>query len=388
MQREGRRLGRFWPTRLAAGVLALALPALAACQAMPINTPTGAPAAGASTEIAGTAETAGTAQALDLHGIHDYLVGRIDALAASTAALQTAADRYYELAAAANFDYAALWADQQPAVVEALTAARGAWKEASPQYEQMEGIVAGTPALAAFDVILDAGASGADDPANAAPIDLHLPDGRTLEKPGNLFGVTESTLWGTFAAYTAQGVTADWDGDGAIGFGETLPDADVLKAGADALAEQVGALADAAATWEPTLSDAFTALVVMTPTMNEYFASWRDSRFVSGDGSTQRDFVAISRLADMQDILAGLQVVYAQVQPLAGAIDAAVADQAGTGLADLRAFVADVYAQEQAGRKFTPEEAEMLGAEAQNRATAVTGQFSQLAALLAVPLAE
>jgi hypothetical protein len=353
---------------------------LAGCQAAPAGQNPPATAA--------EQAQAGAPAAADLSGIHAYLVERIDALAASTAALETAANRYYELAAAEEFDYAALWQEQQPAVIETLEAARAAWKKASPQYEQMEGIVAGTPALAAFDVILDAGASGADDPQNAAPIDLHLPDGRTLEKPGNLFGVTESALWGAFADYAAPGVTADWDGDGAVAFGETLPDANVLKAGAEALDAQVLALAEAAAAWEPSLSDAFTALVVMTPTMSEYFASWRDSRFVAGDASTQRDFVAISRLADMQDILGGLEVVYAQVQPLAAAVDAAQAEQAAAGLADLRAYVAGIYAEEQGGRRFTPEEADLLGAEAQNRATAIAGQITQLAALLAVPVAE
>jgi hypothetical protein len=374
MQERQLRFARAGLHKLIAGTLILATLTLAGCQSI--------------TPAAPPAETAAAAPAADLSGIHSYLGERIRALQASTAALEQAADRYYELAAAKEFDYAALWQEEPEAVVATLTAARDAWKQASPQYEQMEGIVAGTPALAAFDVILDAGASAADDPQNAAPIDLQLPDGRTLEKPGNLFGVTESTLWGTFPAFVAPDVTADWDGDGAITFGETLPDANVLKAGAAALDQQVAALGEAAAAWEPTLSDAFTALVVMTPTMSEYFGSWRDSRFVSGDASTQRDFVAISRLADMNDILGGLQVVYAQVQPLAAGSDPAQAEQVTTGLADLRAFVADIYAQEQGGRQFTPEEADLLGAEAQNRATAVTGQITQLAALLAVPLAE
>jgi hypothetical protein len=207
-------------------------------------------------------------------------------------------------------------------------------------------------------------------------------------RPGNLFGVTESTLWGAYTAYAAPGVTADWDGDGAITFGETLPDADVLKAGADALDEQARALAAAAANWQPTLADAFTALVVMTPTMSEYFASWRDSRFVSGEASTQRDFVAISRLADMQDILGGLQLVYAEVQPVAAGVDPAGAEQVAAGIADLRAFVAGIYAQEQGGKRFAPEEADLLGEEAQNRATAITGRLSQLVAQLGITIAE
>lgn len=331
---------------------------------------------------------AAPADSPDLSGIRQYLLDRTQALKQSTGALKQETDRYYALASAAEFDYPRLWQEQQPAVIETLNAARAAWKVASPLYEQMEAVVAGTPALASYDVILDAGASGEEDPTNAAPIDLHLPDGRTLARPGNLFGVTESTLWGAFPAYAAQDVTADWDGDGAISFGETLPDANVLKAGADALDEQAGALAQTAANWQPTVPDAFNALVVMTPTMSEYFASWRDSRFVSGDASTQRDFVAISRLADMQDILGGLELVYAQVQPLAATANADQAAQVAAGLTDLRTFVAGVYADEQGGKRFSPEEADLLGEEAQNRATAVTGHISQLVAQLGITLPE
>ena len=43
-----------------------------------------------------------------------------------------------------------------------------------------------------------------------------------------------------------------------------------------------GKLASAAKAWKPTPSDAFTAVVVMVPTMNEYFGQWKVSRFVLG----------------------------------------------------------------------------------------------------------
>ncbi|MFN2165072.1 MAG: imelysin family protein, partial [Anaerolineae bacterium] len=251
------------------------------------------------------AEPAPAKPAADLDGIKTYLIDQATALKAGSGTLKAQTDRYYALAEAHGFDYARLWQDQQDQVTAVIEAARDAWIQASPLYEKMEGIVAGTPELARYDVILDAGASGDDDPANAVPFDLSLPDGRVLSQPGNLFGVTESTLWGTYPAYTA-GIDADWDGDGSLAFGETLPDAGVLKAGADALDSYAGELLSSAQAWTPTPSEAFSALAVMVPTMSEYFASWRDSRFVAGSESSQRDFVAISRLADMDDILGGL----------------------------------------------------------------------------------
>ncbi len=93
-------------------------------------------------------------------------------------------------------------------------------------------------------------------------------------------------------------------------------------------------------------------------------------------------------MADIQDILGGLEVVYAQVRPLAETANPEQAAQIAAGLSALKSFVADIYAQEQAGRRYTPEEADILGAEAQNRATAITGQISQIAAELGIELVE
>lgn len=327
------------------------------------------------------------AEAADLSGIKEYLLGKAADLQAASDALKTAADDYYAQAQAVGFDYAALWAADPAKVTIAIDQARAAWMEASPNYEQMEGIVAGVPTLADYDVILDAGASVEEDPEGAVPFDLTLPDGRVFAQPGNLFGVLESTLWGTYADFSS-GVEADLDGNGEIGFGEVLPDANVLKGAADLTNSYVTELGAASEAWEPTESDAFTALVVMVPTMSEYFESWKNSRFVAGEASTQRDFVMISRLSDIQDILSSLQVVYAEVKPRVASFDATQAEQIETNLADLKAFVSGVYAEEQGGKQFTAEEADLLGAEAQDRATAIAGQVAQVAAALNIEIVE
>lgn len=360
---------------------------VAAMLVMSACAPVTAPAAeepAAQTEAATQAPAAENAP--DLSGIKSFLLEHLTTLHENAAQVQAASSQYYDLAEAAGFDYAALWAEHQDEVLSTIQDARTAWMAASPGYEQVEGIVAGVPSLADYDVILDAGASGEEDPENAVPFDLTLPDGRVLPKPGNLFGVTESALWGTEPDYRAPDVEADFDGSGQIDFGEALPDANVLKAGADALESYIAELQTKAEAWEPTEADAFTALVVMTPTMSEYFDSWKNSRFVAGDASTQRDFVAISRLADIQDILGGLEVVYAGVQPRVASVDAAMADQIAADYASLIAFVADVYADEQSGHRYTPEDADLLGKEAQDRATAITGQLTQIAAQLGVQL--
>ncbi|HET9907708.1 MAG TPA: imelysin family protein [Anaerolineales bacterium] len=323
----------------------------------------------------------------DLAGIKTYLLEKSSELTTSSKLLKDASDTYYELAQSAGFDYATLWESSPAEVSTALTDAKSAWMAASPLYEQMEGIVAGTPSLAEYDVILDAGTSAEEDPEGAVPFDLTLPDGRVLLKPGNLFGVLESTLWGTYADFTT-GIEADLDRNGSVDFGEKLPDAKVLKAAADALDQYTTELGAASSEWEPTESDAFTALVVMVPTMSEYFNSWKNSRFIMGDASEQRDFVVISRLADIQNILGSLQVVFGEVKPLVESTDSAQAAQIEQSLADLKSFVGDVYNKEQGGYQHSPEEADVLGAEAQNRATAIAGQVAQIAAKLNISIAE
>lgn len=323
----------------------------------------------------------------DLSAIKDYLLGKASELQSSSAALKSATDSYYASAQDVSFDYAELGESLPAEVATALNDAKAAWMAASPNYEQMEGIVAGVPTLADYDVILDAGASAAEDREGAVPFDLELPDGRVFAQPGNLFGVLESTLWGTYPDFTS-GVEADLNGNGQIEFGESLPDANVLKAAADLTDSYVNELAEASRAWVPTQSDAFTALMVMVPTMSEYFESWKNSRFVAGEASTQRDFVVISRLSDIQDILSSLQVVYGEVKELVATVDATQAQQIDQGLADLKAFVAGVYEEELAGKHFTAEEADLLGQEAQDRATAIAGQVSQAAAALGIEIAE
>ncbi|MBC8161720.1 MAG: EfeM/EfeO family lipoprotein [Roseiflexaceae bacterium] len=349
---------------------------LNACAAQPAAAPTAAPSV-----------PAASSTTTDLSSLKTYLLANIGELKTSSAQLVAASNQYYDLAKASGFDYDDLWSSEQQAVLNAVEVGRAAWMQASPGYEQIEGLVAGVPSLAEYDVILDAGTSAAEGGDGVVPFDLSLADGRTLQKPGNLFGISERALWGTDPELTAP-IQADFNRNGTIEFGEALPEANVLLSSATALDRYVGELQTAAQAWQPNESDAFTALVVMVPTMNEYFDSWKNSRFVAGEASTQRDFVAISRLADIQDILSGLEVVYDGVSPLVASVDSVQSQQIDQDLTSLKTFVADVHAKEQAGQQFTAEDADLLGSEAQNRATAITGQLSQVAAALDVEIQE
>jgi imelysin len=324
----------------------------------------------------------------DLAGVKRYLVEHVGKSKAGTEEVLAHAQAYYDLAKASGFDYQALWDAHGPEIVTMLDEARTAWvNDASGNYELSEGLVAGVPSLAYYDVWIDAGPSGEEDPANALDVNVDLPDGRVLEKPGSLYHyVSEPALWGTRDDFV--GLRVDMDGDGRVELGEALPEANALLGAAQALDAATGELQTAVDAWEPTEGDAFTALVIMVPTMSGYFEEWKESVFVTGAGSTEGRFVGVSRLADVSGILHGLDVTYANLEPAVDEANPALAQQIDVEMEELVAFVKDLHEKELAGTHFTPEQADQFGSELQSRATDIAGQISQAAALLGVEIQE
>jgi hypothetical protein len=325
--------------------------------------------------------------AAELSAVKTFLGEHTDRLAAFTEEFDRLTGEYAAAADEEGGDLEALWASRSDEIGPLVADLKAAWIEGNPAYERMEGVVAGTPSLAEFDVIIDAGSSAAEDPESAVPFDLTLADGTVLEQPGNLFNLTEGALWGTLPEELGRPSTpVDLDGDGTVEFGEVLPDPQFLQAASEAFVRYAGELDAAGDAWEPTASDAFTAVVVMVPTMSEYFGQWKDSRFVAGGAATSESFNVVSRLSDIRDILTGLEVIYDGIRPTVAEVDEQQAAQTGAELAALRQFIADLYEREQGGTRFKPEQADALGTEAQDRATAIAGQVSQAAAQLGVEI--
>jgi hypothetical protein len=333
-------------------------------------------------------ETSTTAESgTELAAVKEYLTDHTAELVAAVTALRENGERYYELAESSGFDYERLMREHGDEVEALLAESKDAYVKANPAYEEMEGIVAGVPRLSQYDVDIDAGAD-ASDPENAVSFSLDLPSGETLEQPGNLFFVTETALYGTNPDFLAKGTEQDVDGDGREEFGEGIPDAEIYVAAVREFERQAKALDADAQAFEPTPSDAFTALTIMTPTMSEYFEAWKNSRFVAGEGASEQAFVAASRLSDIADILEGLVFTYDEVEPLVASESRAQAEQTSRALGQLLAFVERLRDEEAAGREYSAEEADTLGAEAQRQAEAIAGQVTQSAERLGVELQE
>ncbi len=323
---------------------------------------------------------------VDMAAIKTFALGHAQSMREGTMQLAEAADRYYSLVSATDFDYQAALDQNAQEIPGLLAAARQAWLDAHTAYELAEGIVAGVPSLSDYDAWIDAGPSGEADPTGARDWQLELPNGEVLDKPGNIFhSLLEPALWGTIDS--SVGARLDMDGDGETGTTDVLPEANLFVASAKVFDDATAEMNDSITAWEPTLSDVFSAEVTMIPTMSEYFEQWKNSVFVSGDAAAEVAFISHSRLIDVDGILTGLHTIYQELSPAVAPVDADLDDQILSGFDELVGFVGDLLTQEQDGTVFAREEADLFGTKAQDLATGLAGQVAQASALLNVELA-
>jgi len=316
------------------------------------------------------------AESRGLANVKEFTLDHSRRLVAQAELLEAGLADYHGVIAAHGGDYAAAWTADGPKLASQVAAIRALWLEASNHYETIEGIVAGLPATAKYDLILDAGNPGTDA-EDVAEYDLPLPDGTVLKRPGNLFhGITEPLFWGM----DEKGVKlpADLNGDGKVTRGEMLFDANLGLGAAQALALWSKALEADMAAWKPNREDAFTSVVVMTPTVGDYFGEWKESQFISGEIGA---FVAQSRLTDVQGIMSGCRKMYAEaLSPVVAESDADLDSRIKAGFQELLALVEDTRAREAAGTRFGAEEADALGNEAQDIADRIVAMVLQAAA--------
>ena len=137
---------------------------------------------------------------------------------------------------------------------------------------------------------------------------------------------------------------------------------------------------------EADAPDVLTALVVMTPTMSEYFEAWKNSRFIarrqgSGEG-VRRAFAAEGHARHPRQPAQRLS----GVKPLIARSSAAQATRSASQLMQLSASWTHLCERRPAGKQFKPDEADLLGSQAQKQANAIAGQISQVAGKLGIEL--
>jgi hypothetical protein len=146
---------------------------------------------------------AATPEGQDLGAIKTYLLDHTKRLQADVVRLRANAEAYHALASSVDFDTKRLLAEHRAEASRLMKDAKAIYIDSNPAYEEMEGVVAGVPELADYDVIIDAGGD-ASDPATAVPFSIKTEDGRTFKQPGNLFFLVESSLYGTEPKFVAR----------------------------------------------------------------------------------------------------------------------------------------------------------------------------------------
>jgi hypothetical protein len=288
---------------------------------------------------------------------------------------------YQKLIDANGGDPAKAFAQSPDEVTRLIAALREGYKTMdSFGYETIEGIVAGVPKLADFDVYIDAGVpqDQAGGGTAVAPVVLTLPDGSKIDRQGSLFTyLIEPMLWGSNAKLV---VPVDLDGDGKIGPRESLPRADVFSTVAGDLRRKLRELHETAIAWQPTTSDYFSAVITMTPTLSGYFDDWKESRYAP---EASGKFSAVSRVSDMRGIMFSVAVLYGAVHGEVLARDPALATSIQRGFDGILAFIDRVDRREKkAGGAITPAEVDELGEQAKQKADKLVPQVEQAAAVL------
>ena len=259
---------------------------------------------------------------------------------------------------------------------------------ANPAYEEMEGVVAGVPELADYDVIIDAGGD-ASDPENAVPFTIKTQGGQGVQAARQLLLPRRDRALrhrGRSSPPRASSPTSTATARSRSASRCRTPTS--TTAATTTSRRRRRSSTRPARSGRRRAQDVFTALVVMTPTMSEYFEAWKNSRFVAGDKATEKSgFVGASRLRTSPTSSAASSLIYDNVEPQIAEDDPAQAEQTGAvaGRA-ARLRRRSLRDEETGGKKFTAEDADTLGTEAQEQAEAIAGQVSQAAGQLNIEL--
>ena len=235
--------------------------------------------------------------------VKGYLISKLEKMDAASEDFVKNSEAYAALVAANGGSVEAAYKADPKKVERLVTKLQENYKAMdSFGYETVEGIVAGVPSLSAYDTYLDAGVPESEGPENVAPVVLDLGNGKKIDKQGCLFTyIIEPMLWSGDKRWVTP----------VDGGQKSLPRPEVLTAAAKDVNKKLGELLADAKSWNASVSDCFGAMVVMTPTLSDYFEDWKESRYAKEKSGR---FQAVSRVSDMRGIMGSCQVMYEAVE--------------------------------------------------------------------------
>lgn len=334
--------------------------------------------------VAGLAASTSVRAASDVSGVKQFLVETVEKMKAASEDFVAAADEYNRKIASHDGDPRAAYRAESGTVLALVKRMQEDYKAIdSYGYETVEGIVGGVESLSGYDLYLDAGLpKGEGNADETAPVTIKLPDGTIIDREGAPFTfLIEPVLWGSAGKYV---VPFDLDGDGTVAPRESLPKPGLLTAVGEDVDRKIGELLRDARAWEASTEDCFGALVVMTPTLSDYFEDWKESRYTE---QASGRFFAVSRISDMRGIMKSCSIMFDAVQEEVARKDEALSRAVTGGFGEIMAFLDKLDAREQEkGVKFSSSEIDELAAQAQSKTDKLVPQIKQAAALLKIPV--
>jgi soluble cytochrome b562 len=161
---------------------------------------------------------------------------------------------------------------------------------------------------------------------------------------------------------------------------KSLPRPEVLTAAAVDVNKKLGELLADARSWNASVGDCFGAMVVMTPTLSDYFEDWKESRY-SKEKSGR--FQAVSRVSDMRGIMGSCQVMYEAVEKKVAEKDKSLAKSVDSGFKGIMSFIDKIEAREKQG-EIKGAEIDELATQAKEKTDKLVPQIQQSAAVIGV----
>jgi hypothetical protein len=159
-----------------------------------------------------------------------------------------------------------------------------------------------------------------------------------------------------------------------------LPRPEILTAAAKDVNKKLGELLADAKAWNASVGDCFGAMIVMTPTLSDYFEDWKESRYAKEKSGR---FQAVSRVSDMRGIMGSCQVMYEAVEGQVAEKDKSLAKSVDAGFKGIMGFLDKIEKREKQG-EIKGAEIDELATQAKEKTDKLVPQIEQSAAVVGV----